>query len=68
MNNEKMKRRDKQRYVTPALLQQAEILLEQNLLARSVVDKMNEGGIVTKPQEITNENFDNGSEYNFKWE
>lgn len=52
----------------PLIVQEMDVFLERSLLNESVVDKMNEGGIVTKPQEVTNENFDNGGEYNFKWE
>ena len=58
----------KTQYRSPVVLQETAILLEQAFLAGSVVDKMNEGGVVTKTQDVTNQDFDNGSEYNFKWE
>ena len=58
----------KKAYVPSRVLQVMNVRLEHSFLKESVVEKMNEEGILTKPQEVTNENFDNGSEYNFKWE
>ena len=57
----------KQRYEKPLILQEVEFRLELDLLAGSVTDSMNKGGVYTTPQNVEHEDFSTGS-MNFKWE
>ena len=58
----------KQRYVTPAVLQQAELLLEGDLLTGSGIDDaFNLGGIDTASHSVDNTDFSTEG-FNFTWE
>lgn len=55
-------------YFPPLVLQAVGVLLERDLLAGSVVDSLNLGGVDTAPQVIEYLDIDDADSFNFKWE
>ncbi len=51
----------------PRVLKVSAVLLEQDLLAGSIVDSLNAEGVNATPQEVENKDFESGA-FNFKWE
>lgn len=62
-----MQLRQKTPYGRPLVLQETAIQLERDLLAGSVVDDFNEGGVFTTFQIVENRDFES-DDFNFKWE
>jgi hypothetical protein len=54
-------------YMRPRVLKVSAVLLEQDLLAGSIVDSLNAEGVNATPQEVENKDFESGA-FNFKWE
>ena len=58
----------KSKYISPAIVRSVAIETDTEILAGSVVDKLNEGGVDTTPQAVESTNFDNGESFNHVWE
>ncbi len=59
---------NKSKYKTPAVIRKVSIELESPLLAGSVVDSFNAGGVDTTGQEVVKKNMDDGTSFNHIWE
>ncbi len=57
----------RQRYTSPCVLQETEVMLERAFLGGSVVDNLNKAGVYTKAQDVEEINYESG-DFNFKWE
>ncbi len=59
---------NKSKYKTPAIKRKISIDMETPILAGSVVDAFNEGGVKSAGQEVVDQDFSNETLFNHDWE
>ena len=58
----------KKEYIIPAISRTISVDLETPILAGSVVDSFNAGGVMTQSQEVESKDFDDPTSFNHQWE
>ncbi len=59
---------NKCKYKSPAVIRRVSFEIESPLLAGSVVNNFNKGGVDTAGQEVVDKDMDDGANFNHVWE
>ena len=58
----------KKQYISPSVVRSVRVETGAEILAGSVVDSLNQGGVDTVGQAVETKDFDDGTSFNHQWE